>query len=113
MALPKTLRMDKDFLPVIMKMREEGKGQREIAKLLHKMGHRTVFGKQITQSDVSAFLRQNGVRSVAPYTRKAKGATKKPKQKEPVDSLLRDVDDLVSSNLGPALKEKILRSMLA
>ena len=85
----------------ILRLAEGGWPYKKIADTLNKQGYVNKRGKPVTFGDVSTRLISWG---------KRKNARRRKSAKAP--SILKDVEDLVTSNLEVGLKERLLKKLL-
>lgn len=90
----------------ILEQAKAGIKYTEIAKALNKAGHTNNDGKPVNNQDISYRCCKWGFR------RKKRNAKVRsnPKQKE---SLLQDVEDIVTSPIRAELKERLLKQLLS
>lgn len=90
----------------ILEQAKAGVSYKEIAKALNKAGHTNNDGKPVNNQDISYRCCKWGFRKKK-FSSKSKA---QPKQKE---SLLQDVEDIVTSPIRSELKERLLKQLLA
>jgi hypothetical protein len=99
--------LDAEGLSLIFNLRSAGKTQEQIAEELNKLGYVTAsHGVPFTSGTVSYILTNNGIRARA---KRERGSTKA-KTTSP-SSFLTQVEEIMTSNLSPELKEKTLRTL--
>jgi hypothetical protein len=115
----KTKTLDKDALDLALKLREQGKKQHEIATILMAQGYVSITGKKLDQTQVSVFLRQNGHRTFAPYSKANSAPTyesaplaQPPRRKKKNAGLLHQLTEILSSNLAEDVKEELVILMV-
>lgn len=94
----------------------------DIADALNKAGYVNIKNKEVTQGDVSSFLISKGYRRGSAHKNKRNAHKPSVAAKEPrsatkthhsKDDLLKDAEDLLTSNLSDELKSRFLRKLIA
>lgn len=80
--------------------REAGKSLKDIAEALTSEGYVNRVGKPLQPNDVSYFVRMQGTAAGSPAGVRTSKST------------MRDVEELMSSNLSSKLKERFLRILM-
>lgn len=94
-------------LDICAKGREGGLKQKEIVKKLVAQGYTSETGRTVDQSAVSRFMRKHGLvyrtTNRKKHTRKRKTVTKQPRA-----NILKDMEDILTSNLSESLKKQLV-----
>ena len=96
---------------LILKLREEGKGNGDIATILTAMGYAKLAGGQYDSQDVALWFYKikKETEAPAPKAKEAKAqVTNQPPPLPPIHTFLSEVMEIVSSNLSDEAKERFL-----
>lgn len=103
----------KQALAQIKALLSDGLNYTKIESLMRKDGYVNRLGKPITRQDISYFMIKHGHRM---YKKKRKNKKSPPGVSNTLSTsgagFLRDVESIVTSNLEPHLKERLLKAMV-
>lgn len=112
---------------IIIQCYHKGAEYKNIVNILNNLGYVNVRKKPVTQGDVSSFLLSKGLRRFKPQKKRIGQLELKPVPAPPIaatvkvetkklqsqNSLLKDAEDLLTSNLSDELKSRFLRNLIA
>lgn len=103
----------KQTLSQIKALVADGLNYSKIEAIMQKDGYVNARGKAITRQDISHFMIKHGIRV---YNRRTEALA--PRKKRTTSGVtapatyLKDVESIVTSNLEPHLKERLLKAMV-
>ena len=103
------MQLDNKALEVCKKM--EDKRASEIAEVLAGKGYVNKNNEPVSGANVQYFMRGHGIRCFGMHFEK-KAKKKSTAARFTGASLVKDVEEVVTSNLSPEMKERVLRGFL-